>query len=105
MLYGRCPMCGSRHNIVKVVSWPLAKPNEEVRNTNRVFKLCGIDSDGDVCCSYDDYCFKTREEADEVAATWGKRQLERLDGERQSEADEHMYFCDYGPVDSDPYDC
>lgn len=105
MLYSHCPMCGSKHNIVKVVAWPLPQDEADMRGS---YKLCGIDSNGELCCSYDDYRFKTREEADKVGATWGKRELKQLDREREEESlactDEHGYFMDYGPVDSDPYD-
>jgi hypothetical protein len=108
MLYSRCPVCGSKHNIVKVVSWPLPQDEADMGGIRGSYKLCGIDSDGNSCCSYDDYRFKTRKEADAVAATWGKRQLEQLNQECQDEAlactDEHGYFMDYGPCDSDPYD-
>jgi hypothetical protein len=94
MLYSRCPMCGSEHKIIKVASYKLGSS----------FKLCGMDENGYVCCSYDDYRFRSREHADRVAATWGRAELEQLDHERQDEARAYGDDQDYGPVDSDPYD-
>jgi hypothetical protein len=94
MLYSQCPMCGAEHKIVKVASYKLGSS----------FKLVGMDENGEACCSYDDYRFSTRAEADRAAATWGTADLEQLHHERQDEARAYGDDQDYGPVDSDPYD-
>jgi hypothetical protein len=108
ILATKCPMCGSDHEITMVVSWPLAKPTDEARYSNSTFKLAGVNAEGEVCCSYDDYRYKTREAADAIAMTWGASELAELADERMTEAlavsDEHGYFMDYGPADSDYYD-
>lgn len=113
MMYHKCPMCGSKFNVEKVVSWPVVLPQSEnddrdFTDWNGVFKVAGVDKGGKVCCSYDDFKYNTREAADWAALNFTANTLEELDIERTQEAmavtDEHGYFMDYGPCDSDPYD-
>jgi hypothetical protein len=104
MLATKCPMCGSDHNIVRVAPWP--KPSEG-RHFG-TFKLAGENAEGEVCCSYDSFRFGTYEQAQYAAQHFGKDDIENLARERRDEAlavdDEHGYFMDYGPADSDYYD-
>jgi hypothetical protein len=86
-----CPMCGRKFNVVKVVSWPLPADEADaiadgvyVPGGKRVYKLCGVNLNGEICCSYDNYCFATREEADKAASLFRTQDLEELACEQES---------------------
>ncbi len=93
-----CPICGGKHEIVRVAGLKLG---------NR-FKLAGFDEDGESCCSWDGFSYDSQENADAAGAKWTPENVAELNQYQRDEAlaceDEHGYFMDYGPVDSDYYD-
>lgn len=106
MLISICPCCGRKFDVVKVVSYPLVADRDGEETS---FSLAGVNAEGVACCSYHEFSFDTAEEADEVAASMDAEEMATYAGEMMDNArsleDEHGYFFDYGPYDSDPYDC
>ena len=109
VLATHCPCCNSKHAIVAVRSWPLLTDLENDEDPVE-FKLCGVDKEGDSCCSYDEFRYATRPAADAAALDWNEQPDLIADYAQECKAngdaceDAHGYFMDYGPVDSDPYD-
>lgn len=88
-VYHRCPMCGTKKGI------------HVVRYNG--CKLATADDKDNICCTLPLYY--NHHHLDEMNTYEG---LSNIDMEMESEAlavtDEHGYFMDYGPCDSDPYD-
>ena len=103
MLYNKCPMCGSKFAIEKVVSWPLTCGTEQ----DTPVYLAGVDKNGEVCCSYHDYEYDTREAADWAVSISPPKCWRIWTRKSKSEAlactDEHGYFMDYDNYDSYDY--
>jgi hypothetical protein len=94
MSFDRCPVCLSKKNGPFFCIRPFAYSDTR-------FGIAAVNEDGDPCCSIG-HSFGSWADAETEAAN-----CDRLEIEAESEAEAAMYDDggDYGPADSDPYDC
>lgn len=96
MLATHCPICGHKANVVKVVSYPY---NEELDCVNQRHGLAIFTDKGEICCSFDEGQFDTREEADASALEFDADVLAAMADDKRAEAGGY-----YDLADSDFYE-
>jgi hypothetical protein len=99
MSFNRCPVCLSKDNgpFVGIDSFAF----EPLNDGTQLYGFGAVNCDGDCCCSIGGG-FRTLEAAKAAAIA-----CDHLEVEADTWSEAGMWYddSDYGPVDSDPYDC